>query len=347
MKKERILVIFGLVIFLCWINDFTYAKTAEEKKESIIRPQIKELSLNIQKSFSKRLKEKHKLRIAIVELENLGDIAKEKNMGKVISEMLTTDMVLNKFFEIIEREQLDKALKELELSLKDVIDPKSAKKVGKILAADAVLCGSVSEMGQFFIINIRLVDVEKAVIIAAASIDIKIRKSDLFIEVRPLMGDDRKIIEYNLDALSIAIHNYSTVNLQKHRKLKFPRKLKELVPEYINRIPDPMKGYWKYNPENGTVINPGYPGVFSTIVFPQLKPVIDAVNRAIILGKMRNIRTAIMMYMAEWGKYPENLTDLVPDYLFELPDPMDGKWEYNSETGEVSNSMYEVKEGKW
>lgn len=77
---------------------------------------------------------------------------------------------------------MNKVLGELELSLSGISDPKAAKEVGKMLAADAIVVGTVSEVGNDFLINIRLVDVEKAVILAAASTNMKIKKKDFFAE---------------------------------------------------------------------------------------------------------------------------------------------------------------------
>jgi curli biogenesis system outer membrane secretion channel CsgG len=87
--------------------------------------------------------------------------------------MLTTNIVQSRLFEVIEREQLSNVLKELKLNQTGLVDANSAKEVGQILAADSILCGSVSEIGDFFDINVRLIDVETASIITAAVVEIK------------------------------------------------------------------------------------------------------------------------------------------------------------------------------
>ena len=340
VKRKITVFLISQLFIVCWLNSSTYAEDITNKKrKGIIAQKIEELSLNIQKDFKPRLKEKQKLRVAVVELENVGNIAKSQDMGNIISEMLTAKLSQNENIELVERDQLDKVIKELELSQSDMTDPKSANKVGKILAANAILCGSVSEMGQFFIINIRLVDVEEARIIAASSTEIKIRKSDFLVEVESWMTDIKSITQQNLVAIAGAINSYVITNIQKYNKVIQPKSLEELVPKYLERIPNPGKGSWKYNWKTGKLYNTAYPDMVLTADFQKTEKIMNDVKNIKIVNGLRILRSRIGAYcFAHGGKYPDKLTDLVPRDLRKLPDPLDGEWEYNSETGEVSHS---------
>ena len=78
---------------------------------------------------------------------------------------------------------MDFVLKEIELSQKGITDTELAESIGSMLPVDVLLVGSISEVGQYFHIDIRLVDVKEAVVLAAASRKIEIRKSNLIIEM--------------------------------------------------------------------------------------------------------------------------------------------------------------------
>lgn len=69
------------------------------------------------------------------------------DVGKGITSLLTTRLVQDGTYAIIERQMLDSILKEQNLSVSDRADPATACKIGKILSADAVLVGTVTQFG--------------------------------------------------------------------------------------------------------------------------------------------------------------------------------------------------------
>lgn len=330
----RRIILFAFVLIL--LSNPAYGKN----KGSIVSRKIRQVSSKIVASFKARLVKKEKIKIAIIELENLSDRARKNNIGRIVSEMLTTNLAQVKVFNVIERQQLSKVLEELKLNQTGVVDSMSAKRLGKLLAADAILCGSVSEVGKFFDINIRLIDVEKATILTAAVVEIK--QADFLVNMGGIIKTTniRQKIQNGLDSLDTAIRHYSGVKTR--YKVVWPKKLSDLVPEYLDRIPDPVKGYWVYEPKTGKVHNSAYPEINPTIVHPKLKPLLDRAKKAVIMAGVRSIRTALMMYFAEKGRYPRKLSSLVPNYLSRLPNAMDGSWEYDSRTGKVWHSKYKL-----
>ena len=108
-----------------------------------------------------------KIKIGIIEFQSLNEEAKKDVMGKVFSEVLTTSFVNSDAFKIIEREQIEKVVKELQLTQSGIIDPSSAKQIGKMVGADAILTGSVIKFGSDMRVDARIIEVESGIILTA------------------------------------------------------------------------------------------------------------------------------------------------------------------------------------
>ena len=329
-RKKILFFIFNLLVLLTCTRGLAGAAD----KESIVSLKLKETSLDKKDRFT----------IAIIELENLGKRARDNEIGQIVSEMITTNIVQSGNFDVVEREQLSKVLRELKLNQIGLVDANSAKMVGKMLAADSILCGSVAEVGQFFDINIRLLDVEKATIISAAVIEIK---QDDFLDNMPMVRDGLKIsekIQASLDGLDIAIYSYSGLHsgVQSNFNVVFPKTLGGLVPDYLDRIPDPMEGSWVYNPKTGRVYHSSYPKMAPTAAHINKKPFLDAYKKHTIMSGLKNIKMALQIYYQEKLQWPKKLDNLVPYFFAKLPDPVDGEWLYNPDNGEIRHSKHKV-----
>jgi hypothetical protein len=73
-------------------------------------------------------------------------------------------------FTVVERSRLDEVLREQELALSDLVEPGRAVRVGKILAADYLVTGTVIAMSESVVIFSRIINVETAVIESAAQV---------------------------------------------------------------------------------------------------------------------------------------------------------------------------------
>jgi TolB-like protein len=117
-----------------------------------------------------------KVKVGIIEFQNLNEEAKKENLGAIFSEMLTTSFVNSEAFKITEREQLRKVAQELQLSQSGIIDVTQAKQIGKIVGADAIITGSVTKIGSDLRLDARIIDVQSGIILTAEKI---IGKTDL------------------------------------------------------------------------------------------------------------------------------------------------------------------------
>ncbi len=110
-----------------------------------------------------------KATIAVIQFKTLNREAQEINLGDLISESFTTELVNSRAFKIIERAQLDKVVKEIELSQTGFIDTSQAVEIGKMLNADAIITGSVALLSGKLQLNARIIDIESAYVLSAES----------------------------------------------------------------------------------------------------------------------------------------------------------------------------------
>lgn len=87
-----------------------------------------------------------------------------------VREDLSTALIDTEAFEVVERGQLQKALDELKLGKKDIFDSSTAQKLGKQVGARAVLIGSISDRGEYAVVNVRLIDTATGKARIAASV---------------------------------------------------------------------------------------------------------------------------------------------------------------------------------
>lgn len=98
------------------------------------------------------------MRIAILDLQPVGV---SELTAKTVSDLLRTELFNTGLFIVIEREQMTSVLKEQGFQQSGCTETECAVQVGKLLSAHKVLVGTVNKLGTSFIINARIIDVEK------------------------------------------------------------------------------------------------------------------------------------------------------------------------------------------
>lgn len=120
----------------------------------------------ISKKLSRGLKEGS--RLAVLEFPYTD--GKASQGPAVIQERLTTALAANRKISLIERAMLEKVMIELKLQSSGAIDEATAKKLGKLLGADAIVTGTLNDVKKGRTeINARVVDAGTAKILTAAS----------------------------------------------------------------------------------------------------------------------------------------------------------------------------------
>jgi len=79
------------------------------------------------------------------------------SVAQNVAEDLYTAMI-NAQFSLVERGQLDRILAEIKVTDIGLIDPKTAQKIGQLTGCDVILLGSISDRGQFVVVNARMME---------------------------------------------------------------------------------------------------------------------------------------------------------------------------------------------
>ena len=87
-----------------------------------------------------------------------------KNVGQetadAVADILSTELFNTNRFNVVERQMMTRILEEQQLSMTGITDASQAAEIGKILNVEKIMIGSLSKLGNTFIINSRVVDVE-------------------------------------------------------------------------------------------------------------------------------------------------------------------------------------------
>jgi TolB-like protein len=134
--------------------------------QSTLEQRVDDLSRQI----AGKVSAKQKTTIAVVEFADLeGHVT---NFGRFLAEELITRFYETDKFKVIERQLLNKVINEQKLSLTGMVDPTSAKKLGRLLGVDAIVSGSVSDLGKSLRVNARLISTETGEVFAVASTEV-------------------------------------------------------------------------------------------------------------------------------------------------------------------------------
>ncbi len=77
-----------------------------------------------------------------------GIFGQNVDVGSGISDLLVDRLVRSGVYSVIERNALDKVLREQNFSNSDRADASTAAKIGKVLGVDAIIIGSITQFGR-------------------------------------------------------------------------------------------------------------------------------------------------------------------------------------------------------
>lgn len=99
-----------------------------------------------------------KIPIAIMELQPI-DV--QANTARAVTDLIRTELFNTGLFRVFERGEIEKVLKEQQFGQTGLTEVSDAVRLGKMLQAKKVLVGTVSKLGTSYIVNARIIDVEK------------------------------------------------------------------------------------------------------------------------------------------------------------------------------------------
>lgn len=137
--------------------------------------------------------------------------------GAVVSERIITELVKSKKCTVVERRELEKVLQELKLEQTGLIDVNSTKSIGRMLGAEQVILGTLTELPEGRLeLNTRIVSVASGTVIAAASGEIK---KDWLDQYRQRLIEETRNVESNpKDADAFYQRGVTNYDLQEYDK---------------------------------------------------------------------------------------------------------------------------------
>jgi len=147
-------------------NQLSADTTIMQKTQAATLPaKVDELAKQIYETMLAENKKK----IAVLPLSTL--TGQSTVLGLFVSDKLTSSLFrFRDKFDVVDRIHLEQILKELKLSQTGAIEPTTAQKLGKLLGADAIVAGTITDLGSDIDITTRVLGTEQGNVLAVASI---------------------------------------------------------------------------------------------------------------------------------------------------------------------------------
>lgn len=151
MKKQRFLAFLCAFLSLCSVLAQNFDADLED----------------LAKELAKKIDSKNKTKVALWGFFPEND--SKNTLGNFLSEDFSIYLADHAHkFVLIDRAHLKVILKEHRLNFEGHIDEKTAKRLGKILAADAVIVGTYTVLSSELRLRVRVLDTETALQVAGA-----------------------------------------------------------------------------------------------------------------------------------------------------------------------------------
>jgi curli biogenesis system outer membrane secretion channel CsgG len=128
----------------------------------------------LQASTNKR---ESNLKPMVIALADFGTAeGKVTRLGRYVSDKITPYFTRSARFSVQERALIDKVIQEHKFQASPFVDEESTQEVGKLLGAETIIAGTISELGNAYYINAKAVGVTKGNILT--SIDVEIKRNE-------------------------------------------------------------------------------------------------------------------------------------------------------------------------
>src|SRR5581483_11139917 len=116
-----------------------------------------------------------KKKVAVLDFTDLQGTT-HGELGRYVAEQLSVDLVMAKRdFSVLDRANLQKILAEHKLNSKGLIDPDTAKKLGKFAGVDALIMGTIIPKSTTIVaLNAKIITTDTAEIVGAARGEFKV-----------------------------------------------------------------------------------------------------------------------------------------------------------------------------
>ncbi len=109
--------------------------------------------------------------VAVLLMNELG--TSQKGLNEAFTDMLIEAFADLPKYTVVERTRLDKIMEEQKLGLTGAVDPKTAVQLGRLVAANRIVTGSVASVGDFYELNARMTETETGILIRSSSVQVR------------------------------------------------------------------------------------------------------------------------------------------------------------------------------
>ena len=122
-------------------------------------------------SLAHRIEASGRKTVAVIDFTDLQGNVTE--LGRFLAEELSVDLVNDaKSFKVIDRTHLKAILHEHKLASTGLIDPQTARQLGRIAGVDALVTGTLTPLGDSVRLSAKVLDTETATMIAASTVNV-------------------------------------------------------------------------------------------------------------------------------------------------------------------------------
>lgn len=150
-----------------------YAVNSASKRKLLSSSQAKTFDTAMEHLVSQltdKIKGVPKLNIAILPFRTIGE--EVEIVEVLLSEELTTRLVLTDKFNVVERNLLEKIMSENEFTHTGLVDEADAVEIGKLLGADLVCTGTIAPLSKIIKINSRIISTKTGRVVTAGATSI-------------------------------------------------------------------------------------------------------------------------------------------------------------------------------
>lgn len=191
-----------------------------------------------------------KLRVGVLDF-TANNISKSE--AQTVGEMFTSELVLSGKYDVVDRKNIESLMAEMEFQMSGCTDSSCAVEIGQILALDFMMYGSINKLGESFVINVYMINVETA-------------------QIEGTSREKFGTIEESYDIMSVVIRKLidgssfdedtSDLSEQKTQDLTVPESESKSSSNFFEFGVGMVIGTDEVENENGIEINPTYRHMF-------------------------------------------------------------------------------------
>lgn len=123
--------------------------------------------------------------LAVLELTTQGNVPAE--MGQILTDRIRALILNSQQYQVMERSQMESIIKEqgFQASMQDCDTVSCAIKLGRLLSVRHLLIGSLSQVGQLYSLNLRIIDVQSGQIMNERFSDCRCSLEEVLMKVSP------------------------------------------------------------------------------------------------------------------------------------------------------------------